>query len=249
MFISLIIPARNECEHIDEAVKRCVAELRDLQQSFEVIVVDDHSSDNTFAQAQQLQDQYPELRVLRGSLGSGKGAAVLFGILESEGTHVAYLDADLEYDPHELIRMIRLNDPIGPQGPAIVATRVGDSRPQLELITSKIARWVIKMLFGLGISDTQAGLKLLPGAPSRRAAALTKEFGWLFDVELLWWLKVEGIALVEHKLCQKPIRRRRVGLFGIVMGFVLALKVAGRVRLAPYYSGSVIVSRVLNSKK
>jgi dolichol-phosphate mannosyltransferase len=99
--LSVIIPCFNEDQTLASCVSR-VLEIQDETLAVEVIVVDDGSSDRSFAIAEHLAGSYPEIRVLRHAKNRGKGAALRTGFREATGDFVAVQDADLEYDPAEL---------------------------------------------------------------------------------------------------------------------------------------------------
>lgn len=93
--LSFVIPAMNEAATIAETVRRVAAHAAKLVRSFEIIVVDDGSTDDTFAQAKRLSDAGP-VRALRLSRNFGKEQAIMAGLQASTGAAVVILDADLQ---------------------------------------------------------------------------------------------------------------------------------------------------------
>lgn len=93
--LSFVIPAHNEADNITETIQRVDAEARQLVNSFEIIVVDDGSSDTTFEKAKTLSASYP-VRTLRLSRNFGKEHAIMAGLERSKGAAVVILDADLQ---------------------------------------------------------------------------------------------------------------------------------------------------------
>ena len=98
--LSLVMPAFNEEGTIATALGRCLAEPFVL----EVIVVDDGSTDKTVAVLETIHD--PRVRVIQHSQNQGKGAAIRTGITAATGDYVGIQDADLEYDPADLARLL-----------------------------------------------------------------------------------------------------------------------------------------------
>ena len=98
--LSVVIPAFNEEATIEFSIRRV------LDQPFvgEIIVVDDGSTDATLAQVANLDD--PRIRVLEHKQNRGKGAALRTGFKHATGPYVAVQDADLEYDPADLLRLL-----------------------------------------------------------------------------------------------------------------------------------------------
>lgn len=92
--LSIIIPAYNETHRIEATLVDCRAYLDARQGSYEVIVVDDGSRDDTVAIVERLAADWPALRVLRQPANRGKGAAVRRGCLDAAGEHVLFMDAD-----------------------------------------------------------------------------------------------------------------------------------------------------------
>ena len=103
--LSIVIPCYNEDKTLNECVKRML-EIADENLSLEIIIVDDCSNDNSFAIAKDLERSHPEIKVLRHEKNSGKGAALRSGFKAAIGDYVAVQDADLEYDPYDLKRLI-----------------------------------------------------------------------------------------------------------------------------------------------
>src|SRR5262245_27173068 len=103
--LSLIIPCYNEIA----TLQRCVASVMNIANAnlaLEIIIVDDYSTDGSLAIAESLAARHTGIRVLRHAKNMGKGAAIRSGISEASGDLVAIQDADLEYDPNDLLRMV-----------------------------------------------------------------------------------------------------------------------------------------------
>ena len=103
--LSIVIPAYNEEKTLARCVERVLA-IADDELRLEVVVVDDASTDRTPQISAQLARAHPTVRVLRHETNQGKGAALHTGFKEATGDFVAVQDADLEYDPRDLKRLI-----------------------------------------------------------------------------------------------------------------------------------------------
>ena len=103
--LSIIIPCYNEQKTLEDCINRVLA-IRDGTLELEVIVVDDCSSDRSLEAARILVKRVPELTLLQHDVNKGKGAALRTGIACATGDFVAIQDADLEYDPIELKRLL-----------------------------------------------------------------------------------------------------------------------------------------------
>src|SRR4051812_41428264 len=92
--ISIIIPAKDEAERLPRFLSSVIDYCRQSRLSYEIIVVDDGSSDETAAQAQKFQREFPALKVIRLSRNHGKGRAVKEGFFACQGDIALFLDAD-----------------------------------------------------------------------------------------------------------------------------------------------------------
>jgi dolichol-phosphate mannosyltransferase len=103
--LSIVVPAYNEERSLVRCVERVLA-IADADLELEVLVVDDASQDGTLKLAQELAHQYAQVRVLRHEVNQGKGAALHTGFAQATGDFIAIQDADLEYDPRDLKRLL-----------------------------------------------------------------------------------------------------------------------------------------------
>jgi len=101
-----VVPAYNEERSLSRCIGR-VLSIADETLELEVLIVDDASTDRTLEQAAALERQHPQIRVLRHEANQGKGAALRTGFRQATGDFVAVQDADLEYDPQDLKRLLQ----------------------------------------------------------------------------------------------------------------------------------------------
>lgn len=103
--LSIVIPCYNEEKTLKECVNRVLG-IADDNVSLEIIIVDDHSTDKSHSIAKEMKRSRSEIEVIRHEKNSGKGAALRTGFRYATGDFVAVQDADLEYDPNDLKRLI-----------------------------------------------------------------------------------------------------------------------------------------------
>jgi glycosyltransferase involved in cell wall biosynthesis len=108
--VSIVVPCFNEGAVIDRLAEELSAALDDLGRSYEVILVDDGSTDDTLARMRAIHDRRPEFRYLALSRNFGKEGAMLAGLSNASGDAVAIMDADLQHPPQLLGEMFGLID-------------------------------------------------------------------------------------------------------------------------------------------
>jgi glycosyltransferase involved in cell wall biosynthesis len=105
--VSVVLPVYQEREAIRTIITRAVQVLRQIGLTFEVIAVDDGSTDGTCEVLQELSGEFPRyLRIIRHPYNKGNGAAIKSGIRAARGEVIACMDADGQHDPHDLLRML-----------------------------------------------------------------------------------------------------------------------------------------------
>jgi glycosyltransferase involved in cell wall biosynthesis len=169
--------------------------LDELDRRYEVIVVIDGSTDATAAEVAR---HAPQVQSISYSQNRGKGFALRQGLSRASGELVAYIDADMELHPDGIGRLIAL---LGDEYDAALGSkRHPASRvvyPALRRIQSAVYQGLVRAVFGLNVTDTQTGLKVLRGDVLRQALPLLDRDGFAFDLELLVVLRQLGARLVE----------------------------------------------------
>jgi dolichol-phosphate mannosyltransferase len=106
--LSIVIPCYNEEKTLESCIETVLAVFEPVQDvRLEIVVVDDCSKDKSFEIAQGLARTYPQITVKKHEVNRGKGAALRTGFANATGDYVAIQDADLEYDPADLLRLLR----------------------------------------------------------------------------------------------------------------------------------------------
>jgi glycosyltransferase involved in cell wall biosynthesis len=162
--VSVLVAAYDEERTLEPLLRQVTA----LGLDAEIIVVDDGSSDGTPAiLARLLDDGVPRLRVITHPVNRGKGAAVRSAIGASEGEFVAILDADLEYDPQDLPRLIR--PLLEGHADVVYGTRLrGGGEPQRAHLFwhyagNRALTLLTNVLFNTTLSDMEVGYKAFRG--------------------------------------------------------------------------------------
>jgi glycosyltransferase involved in cell wall biosynthesis len=163
--VSLVLPAYNEQECIGEAVEAASAALDRAFDGWELIVVDDGSSDRTGSIAAAAADDDPRVRVVTHERNRGYGAAIRSGMAEARGPVVAYSDSDLQFDYGELQYLVEAQVETGSD--AVFGYRVYRYDTVLRCMLSWGYNRLVRLLFGVRVRDVDCGFKLF----TREAAA------------------------------------------------------------------------------
>jgi glycosyltransferase involved in cell wall biosynthesis len=125
--LSVVVPARDEALNLPELLRRLDEVLASAVESFEVVVVDDGSTDATAGVLADLSGSHPQLIWVRLSRNFGKEAAILAGLRKASGDLIAIIDADLQHPPEELPAMLGLLRRSGADQVVGVRSRAGES--------------------------------------------------------------------------------------------------------------------------
>jgi dolichol-phosphate mannosyltransferase len=158
--LSVVVPVHNEQENVAELVAEIVQALT-THCSFEMIFVDDASRDNTLSSLQRLQQQHPELRVLKHTRQSGQSTAVRTGVKAARAPWVVTLDGDGQNIPGDIPKL--LEHRAQSNSPICVAGWRRDRRDTLlKRLSSKVANGVRSRLLRDATPDSGCGIKLFP---------------------------------------------------------------------------------------
>jgi dolichol-phosphate mannosyltransferase len=160
MDLSIVIPVKNEAENIAPLVSEIRAAL-DGVAPYEIIYVDDGSSDRTAAEIAALAASFPALRLIRHAKSCGQSAAVRTGVKAARAAWIATLDGDGQNDPADLPRLWEMAR-AEPQGSRLLIAGQRKKRRDsfMKRISSRIANAIRARLLGDGTPDTGCGLKL-----------------------------------------------------------------------------------------
>jgi dolichol-phosphate mannosyltransferase len=162
MDLSVVIPVKNEAENIAPLVAEIIAALDGLA-PYEIIYVDDGSSDGTAAEIMRLAVNASQLRLLRHARSCGQSAAILTGVIAARGAWIATLDGDGQNDPADIPRLWRLAR-AAPSIPPLLVAGYRENRQDTwsKRIASRLANAIRSKLLGDATPDTGCGLKLFP---------------------------------------------------------------------------------------
>jgi glycosyltransferase involved in cell wall biosynthesis len=197
---SVVLPAYNESEFIYANIVEAVNTLKTFNSPFEVIVVDDGSPDRTHLVALRAKELSPEyVRVIRYDQNRGKGHALLCGASYARGTHVVFLDADMDLHPAQLPVLFKIMDERNAD--IVVGSKLHRlsrvNYPRVRRLWSYGYYLLVRAMFGLPIRDTQTGIKVFRKTVLDRVGHLSRSEKFAFDVELLVLAHMFGFKVVD----------------------------------------------------
>ena len=198
---SLIIPAYNEAQRLPLFLPSVRTHLSDhYGGSYEVIVVDDGSTDDTPAVLRELAAHWPQFKPISHSHNQGKGAAVKTGMLAAIGEVLLFADADGATPIHEekhLRLAIEAGADIAVGSRLIESADVRRRRDWSRAITGRLFAKFARLLVPVSVGDTQCGFKMFRSDVARRLFGRATETGYLFDLELLKLADLMGYWVAE----------------------------------------------------
>lgn len=197
--LSIIIPAYNEEKRLPRTFQRIEDYLSSRGGAYEVIVVDDGSSDGTAPLVEATKSRWPEIRLLKNPGNRGKGYSVRHGMLQARGKIVLFTDADLSAPIEEadkLLAALATNDvAIGSRALDRSLTTV--RQPWYRESIGIVFNGVVRVVLGLPFADTQCGFKAFRSAPSRIIFDQQRIERFGFDPELLFLARRHGLTVAE----------------------------------------------------
>jgi|SRR5215203_496264 len=195
--ISVIVPMRNESLNVEQLYNELTATLNAFGHPYEVVAIDDGSTDGTFKQLAHLQAKDSRLRVIRFRRNFGQTAAFAAGFAQARGTFIVTSDGDLQNDPRDIPAMIE----VARTGPDIVAGWRKDRKDAFlnRRLPSMVANGIISFATGVKLHDYGCSLKVfradvvksmkLYGEMHRFLPAIAAE---------------QGVEIVEHVVNHRP---------------------------------------------
>ncbi|MCR5200613.1 MAG: glycosyltransferase family 2 protein [Saccharofermentans sp.] len=197
MRLSVIVPAYNEGAAIKQNLLEIKKALKPYVDSFEILAVDDGSTDNTKEQILEAASTDPEIVYAGYEKNRGKGGAIKHGVSEARGDVIGFIDADLDISPDHLVRYLEHMEQTGCD--VVIGSKMHKESkldyPPLRKFVSLGYYIGLKILFGMNIKDTQTGVKLYKASLIKKVAPLLKVKGYAFDIEVLALCAHEGARI------------------------------------------------------
>lgn len=231
--LSVVLPAYNEEETIRVVIERTDSAARKTGLSYELIVVDDGSEDKTKQEVLRYSRRNDSVRLVECEGNLGKGFALTRGFFNSLGDVIVFLDADTDVEPEgivDFVEALRYADLV------IASKRHPESRIEASFSRKFLScafNFIVRLVVGMDIKDTQTGLKAVRKSALRQVFPLLSVKRYAFDVELIAVSKLLSLRIMEL-----PVELRLTKGFKLKEIFRMLLDVLGigyRLRIAKYY--------------
>lgn len=235
--LSVVVPFFNPGDCLRPTIESLVSDLSSRGVAFEIIAVDDGSTDSSATTIRGIAD---EVQVITAPHNMGKGAALHRGFAHARGTHIGFIDADGDIDAHHIadyLTMAKAGDHDVVYASKRHAGSVSASSAARKLISYGFIA-LVTMLFRLGVQDTQTGCKVF----HRRALATVlprlREHRFAFDLEFFVAARAAGISRMHPAPVRLNSRMAGSTVTHSTVARTLtdALNVFARLRLTPAYS-------------
>ncbi|MBI4465782.1 MAG: glycosyltransferase family 2 protein [Acidobacteria bacterium] len=200
IFLSVVIPAYNEAYRITQTLLDVLRYLASRSETWEVVVVDDGSTDDTVEQVQKVCGEASHVRLLRHPTNRGKGSAVRTGMLAARGEFVLFTDADLSAP---IAEMDRLLEPLRSGYDVVIGSRalrrewITAHQSPLREFAGRFFNLCLRQITRLNFQDTQCGFKALRRETVQAIFSRQKISDFGFDVEVLYLARKLGFRTLE----------------------------------------------------
>jgi glycosyltransferase involved in cell wall biosynthesis len=211
--LSTFLPAHDEAENLEAVVADLLRVLPEVAQAFEVIVVDDGSTDGTGALADGLARRDPRVRVVHHPRNLGYGAALRSGIAACRHPFIFFTDADRQFDVRELPGFATQRA----RGDIVVGYRHPRRDPWLRRVNGYLWTVLVRRLFGLRVRDVDCAFKLFPRAAL--AGLPLETTGATISTEILVLALRQGYRVVEVPVGHyaRPAGRQSGARLGVIL--------------------------------
>lgn len=240
LYLSIIIPAYNESKRIGDTLRSLASYFQHANYYYEIIVVNDGSTDSTFAVLQNLQTEISQLKIINNPKNMGKGYAVKCGMQAATGDLRLFMDADNSVKINEVEIFLSKTA----EGFDVVIGSIGLDKKDVRMVSENngyyrrpiglFSKYITRIFATPGIYDTQRGFKLF----TKKAVDVifpklsVNRFG--FDIELLVVAQINNLKIKELPVEFNNPKGSTVNLMSYVVTFFELLKIVIKKHLGRY---------------
>jgi glycosyltransferase involved in cell wall biosynthesis len=202
MKVSIIIPVYKQEKTIVVDLENICSTMSKTRWEYEIIAVVDGSPDNSYTEAKKVKR--PNLQVFKYDVNKGKGYAVRYGMARATGDYIAFIDSGMDIDPNGISMLLEHMEWYNAD--IVVGSKKHPvsqfSSTLIRKIYSSVYHLMVKILFGLNVTDTQTGLKVCKRQVLEKVLPrlLVKQFA--FDIEILAVAKYLGF----NRIYEAPVK-------------------------------------------
>ncbi|MFH2012293.1 MAG: dolichyl-phosphate beta-glucosyltransferase [Pseudomonadota bacterium] len=200
IYLSIVIPAYNEAKRIAPTLGQIDEYLAKKDYKYEILVVDDGSTDETCKLVNEVAQQIPHIILLENRINRGKGYSVRKGVLSGRGEIILFSDADLSTPIQEIDKLAAWLDmgyDISIGSRALTGSEILEMQPWYRQAMGKTFNSLVQLLTVSGIKDTQCGFKLFKKEAAEFLFEKQVIDGFAFDVEILFLANKNGYRIKE----------------------------------------------------
>ena len=226
MLITIVIPAYNEENNIIPTLKSIRGYFSKKKTDYEIIIVDDGSTDNTLKAIEDIKNSWPEVSIFKMPRNSGKGAAVRKGMLRGKGDYILFMDADSSTKIEEFEKFLPY---IKDYKDIIIGTRKMRGADIIEYqlffreFLGKGFTWLSNIITQAHVSDFTCGFKCFSQKATRDIFSKAVINDWSFDAEILFIAREMGYEISEVPIEWKNDRESKVKLLRDILSSLKGL--------------------------
>jgi len=201
--ISVFFPCYNEEKNLENTINKAIPVIKEIANNWEIIIVNDGSTDKTNIIAQKIQKLYPKnISIINHENNRGYGAALKSGLYNSKYEWIVFTDSDGQFDFSEIKKFIKKQKDTNSD--IVIGYYLNRQVPKSTIFTSKIWELIVSLLFDLRITDIDCGFKLINKKVINKITKLEAERGAFISSEFLIKAKKAGFKINEISVNHYP---------------------------------------------
>lgn len=200
--LSIFLPTYNEEANIEKVVKNTVEAASQNAKVWELLIIDDGSTDSTYSIASKLAESDSHIRVIRHKVNIGYGGSLKTGFYNAKYGWISYIDSDGQFDFGEIGKFIEKQHATAAD--LVIGYYSNRKVSFAKKVTSKLWEALVFLMFGLKVHDIDCGFKLLSKQVIDTISHLESERGAFISSELLIKAKKKGFSIAEVPITHYP---------------------------------------------